>query len=326
MVALPQPISHTVEAVYAALVRQGGFGDSVGLSVSDAANDCERAAWYRLRWSSPREREDGLKLRRLASAGRANKQVVEDLENAGMHVEQYHPVSGEPIFIRLAGGWLRGKVDARVDGVPEAPKSIHALVCKFHNEASFKDLLKHRPPKGEGIKNAKADHFAKCQIDMHAEGLERCLYLAVNKNTDELYAERVEYDATYGLKMEAKVARLVRADRAPVRLFETPASKAAFACGWCSARAQCHEGVFARTNCRTCLSAEFRDGAEVWCGLLDVLLTYDEQQAGCQRHLFLPDLVPGDQIDASEEARTVTYKLTDGSIWVDGAAAKGRAV
>ena len=33
------------------------------------------------------------------------------------------------------------------------------------------------------------------QSYMHLAGLERAFYLAVNKNTDELYQERIRYDA-----------------------------------------------------------------------------------------------------------------------------------
>jgi hypothetical protein len=36
-------------------------------------------------------------------------------------------------------------------------------------------------------------------------------------------------------------------------------------------------------------------------------------------HLFLPALVPGEQIDADPEAETVTYRLSDGTTWIDGA-------
>ena len=152
----------------------------------------------------------------------------------------------------------------------------------------------------------------------HSQQISRCLYFAVNKNTDELYAERIEYDASFALKLEAKVARIVATDRAPPRLFDDPTSKAAFVCGWCPAKAQCHEQAFARQNCRTCISASFEDGAVVRCTFFGKKLTYDEQQRGCSSHLYLPDLVPGEQIDADDEARTITYKMADGSTWVDG--------
>ena len=38
----------------------------------------------------------------------------------------------------------------------------------------------------------------------------------------------------------------------------------------------------------------------------------------CPAHLFLPALVPGEQIDSDPEAETVTYRLRDGTNWIDG--------
>ena len=45
------------------------------------------------------------------------------------------------------------------------------------------------------------------------------------------------------------------------------------------------------------------------------------QQEGsdCPAHLFLPALVPGEQVDSDPEAETVTYRMRDGTVWVDGA-------
>ena len=39
----------------------------------------------------------------------------------------------------------------------------------------------------------------------------------------------------------------------------------------------------------------------------------------CPAHLFLPALVPGEQVDADPEAETVTYLLRNGTTWIDGA-------
>ena len=44
-----------------------------------------------------------------------------------------------------------------------------------------------------------------------------------------------------------------------------------------------------------------------------------EQEAGCAAHLYIPDLVPGEQVDAGED--WVSYRLPDGSAWRDGVAA-----
>jgi hypothetical protein len=47
------------------------------------------------------------------------------------------------------------------------------------------------------------------------------------------------------------------------------------------------------------------------------MLTALEQRAACNRHLFIPDLVPGEVIDACDDV--VTYRMADGSTWVNDA-------
>lgn len=328
MPILPDPINHTVTAIYDAIAAKArGFGDSRGVPMSQAASECDREIFYAVRWASTPERIDGERQSRFDTGNYWEGRLLDDLELIGCQVERVDPATGKQFRVELAGGWLRGKMDGRVLGLPEAPKTFHVVECKSHGSKSFKELVKHQPPKGEGIRKSKYDHFIQCQDYMLAQGLSRCLYYAVCKDTDERYTERLEYDATVALSHEARIQRIVRSDRAPPKLFEDSTSKAAFKCGFCNSRAQCHEQAFARQNCRTCLSAELRDGAEVWCALTGQQLSYDEQQAGCSAHLYLPSLVPAvEQIDASERERTVTYRLLDGAVWVDGArAGKGAA-
>lgn len=316
MAELPEAISHTVDAIYRALAPKRANGDSRGVPMSDVANPCERAVWYRLRWSAPPEQIDGLKESIFETGRRWEDRLLDDLERAGVEIERLDPATGKQFTVALAGGWLRGKLDGRAMGIPEAPKTLHVVECKSHKEKSFKDLVKHNPLSGgEGLKKSKADHYAQCQSYMHAQGLSRCLYLATNKNTDERYAERVEYDVTYALQLEAKVERVRRTDRAPAKLHDDPKAKSAFSCGWCPALGLCHEGQWARINCRTCLHSEFLDGAEVRCAKLGTIRSYNEQQQGCPSHRWLPSLVPAEQIDVNGE--NIVYRLADGAIWQD---------
>jgi hypothetical protein len=58
------------------------------------------------------------------------------------------------------------------------------------------------------------------------------------------------------------------------------------------------------------------DTAGQWlCEKHNKTLTQDEQRAGCHAHLYLPDMVPGKQVDAGDDF--VVYELTDGSTWTD---------
>ena len=45
--------------------------------------------------------------------------------------------------------------------------------------------------------------------------------------------------------------------------------------------------------------------------------TKREYFAACTRHLFIPDLVPGEVIDAGDDV--VTYRMADGTTWANDA-------
>lgn len=312
MVELPEPQSHTVLAIWEAYEADGnGNRDSLGIPMSQVAHECERSIWYVLRWASDAEELTGQKIRRFRTGDREEERLLDDLERAGVIVERVDPATGQQFRVQMAEGWLRGRMDAVGTNIPEAPKTRHVIECKSHNEKSFNELWKRR------LKDGKKDHYAQCQAYMHAEKITRCLYIAVNKNTDEIYCERVRYDKAYGEAMVTRANRLVRTDIAPPRLFEDIKSKGAYVCMWCRSKAQCHEGAFARRNCRTCISSEFLPGPVVRCTLHDRELDYDAQQAGCPSHLYLPSLVPGEQLDADEKERWVKYRLRDGTEWTN---------
>lgn len=318
MPALPPPLSHTALAMDAAIIARARNGDSRGVPMSAAVNACDRAIWYQLRWSAPPEEPAGPRQRRFRTGEAYEHWLLGDLATAGVTVWTIDETTGQQFRIELADGWLRGKVDGVAQGVPEAPAAAHVIECKSHNERSFKELVK------KGVREAKPEHYAQCQLYMHGLSLTRCLYLAANKNTDEIHAERIEYDPVFCLAIEARIARIVETDRAPARAHDDITSKAAFACAWCPSKGLCHEGQFARFNCRTCLYAELQPGANVRCTKLEKGLSYDEQQAGCPAHRYLPDLVPGDQVDVVGDD-VVVYRMKDGREWRDGGIEQGRA-
>ncbi len=44
-----------------------------------------------------------------------------------------------------------------------------------------------------------------------------------------------------------------------------------------------------------------------------------EQKSACGAHLTLPGMVPGELLEVDEDDETISYKMRDGSVWVDGA-------
>lgn len=316
MAELPPITSLTVERIYQAYENEAQAWDSAGLSPSSMGTECDRALWYEFRWAAEKKPIEGRKLRLFQTGHREESRMVEDLRRAGVTVLDVDPDTGKQWAVRALGGHVRGKADGACVEVPEAPKTWHLLEIKTHNDKSFKAL------KRDGVLKAKPGHYAQMQEYMGLLDLKRALYMAANKNDDEIYTERVEFDPVYFMQLMARAERIITADRPPSKAHEDPESKAAFACGWCPAKEVCHFGSFARSHCRTCLHATpiIDDGEDGrWhCARRQKDLTYNEQKVGCAHHLFIPDLVPGEQIDADEKAQTVTYRLNDGAIWTDG--------
>ena len=56
------------------------------------------------------------------------------------------------------------------------------------------------------------------QIYMHLSRLKFAAYIVVNKNDDDLYFERVAYDADEGARIEAKAEAIVAAESPPAKL------------------------------------------------------------------------------------------------------------
>lgn len=306
MAPLPPSQSLTVEAIYAAHEAAAENGHREHLGASLVGTECERALWYSFRWAS-RARHTGRLLRLFETGQLAEARFVAELRRVGVTVLDVDPATGRQWTLRNASGHFGGSMDAVGIGFPEAPKTWHVIEFKTHSEKSFLALQR------DGVAKAKPLHWAQMQAYMQLAGLDRALYLAVNKNTDELYQERVHHDAEAALRLLAKAERVIAAARPPARISDDPTW---WQCRLCSHHAVCHEGAAVERHCRSCLHATpIADGA--WhCARHQHALAREDQQAGCAAHLFIPDLVHGQQIDAGED--WVSYRLPDGSTWRDG--------
>ncbi len=313
MTLLNSAQSPTVAAIYAAYEATNDTWDSLGLSVGELGAECDRSLYYSFHWATPAEQVDGRKVRIFRRGDLEEVRLIEDLERIGVEV------FGQQDRIRLLAGHIRGKADGRLVGLPEAPKTEHLFEAKSSNEANFKKLQK------EGCAKAQPKHFVQCQLGMHAFGLTRAAYVVTNKNDETIYLERINYDFEFCVRLLARAERIVRAGEPPSRISEKPDF---FGCRFCKHKAVCHEDAFPRVTCRSCLysTAEMSGDGHWSCGRWAKPISFDEQKAACPSHLWIPGLVPGEQVDADEAAETVTYKLrANGELWVDGATTKEQA-
>ncbi|QYU70329.1 PD-(D/E)XK nuclease family protein [Leptolyngbya sp. 15MV] len=309
MAPLPTTSSPTVDAIYAAYEAAADHGYREHLGASLIGAGCERAVWYTFRWAT-RARHTGRLLRLFETGNLAEGRFVADLRRIGVTVLDVDPATGRQWKLRDATGHFGGSMDAVAIGLREAPKTWHVCEFKTHSAKSFARL------RAEGVAASKPQHWAQMQIYMHLAGLERAFYLAVCKDTDELYQERIRYDAEAGLRLMAKADRIVAAPRPPSRISEDPAW---WQCRFCDHHAVCHDGALPDRHCRSCLHATPVAEGTWHCAKFGFTPARRDQHAGCGAHLYIPDLIAAEQIDAG--ADWVSYRLPDGQEWRDGLAA-----
>ncbi|TPK59090.1 oxidoreductase [Mesorhizobium sp. B2-5-1] len=321
MVALPTTISPTVAAIDAAVAANEHRDFDLVIRASSIGHPCERHLWYRFRWAHPGEQFDGRKLRLFETGNVEEDRLVAYLRLAGIEVTAVDDATGEQIEVMALDGHFAGHLDGEAVGIVEAPVVKHLLECKTHNARSFAQLLRH------GVAIAKPEHVAQMQVYMGLRGLTRAFYLAKNKDTDELYAERIKFDPAKFMALMAKAERIRDANAAPARINDDPNYYLCSAFK-CPSFDICHAGAFALRNCRTCLHSAVGSAGAWHCARHDRVLSVEDQKQGCPNHLYLPSLVPGDQTDADEAAETVSYVIGGGAVWVDGGDrhGQGRAI
>jgi hypothetical protein len=197
--------------------------------------------------------------------------------------------NGEQFEVIDFGGHFSGHMDGCVRGIPEAPKTWHVTEYKTHNAKSFKKLQKG------GVKKSKSMHYGQMQAYMRKTGMKRALYLAVNKDTDELYMERVYYDKEYCDRLFGKARRVISSSDPPPRISER---RDYYQCSWCDAKHVCHGTEspdpalpLPDLSCRQCCHATpllDGEGARWRCERLQNEWDPDKP---CHHHLILPGMI-----------------------------------
>ena len=304
MAELPAITSLTREAIFAGYEADASDGFRSHLGASLIGKACERALWYDFRWTT-KARFEGRVLRLFETGNREEERLVRNLRRTGATVLEVDPETGRQFRVQAHGGHFGGSLDGVAIHLLEAPKAWHVLEFKTHSNKSFTDLVAKK------VRESKPQHFAQMQIYMRLMGMNRAMYLAVNKDTDDLYVQRVEADVAYAEQLLEKARRIIFAPTPLPRISEEPSW---YQCRLCDHADVCHGTRAAEVNCRTCLHSSPVEGG--WhCDRHQKPLSEVDQRTGCEQHLYLPPLVPAAQVDAGED--WVDYEFSDGVRWRD---------
>jgi len=223
--------------------------------------------------------------------------IISDLRAIGIDIRSSQ---ARVDFDSHVSGSLDGIIES---GVPEAPKKRHIAEFKTHAKKSFDDMVKN------GVEKSKPMHFIQMQIYMHGSDIDRALYLAVCKDDDRIYTERVRYDKSVAKKAIERGHRLALADRMPEPISADPSW---YQCRFCPAHSFCHKAAPTKhANCRTCAHSTAMADSTWRCERHEAdNIPVDFQHEGCDDHILHPDLVPWDMIP-SEDGHSVMWKIGD---------------
>jgi hypothetical protein len=274
MATMPQPQHSTARAIYRLHEDKRGSARPY-LGASEAGHSCARRLWLSFRHAA-RESFDGRMLRLFETGNVEELRVLAELEGIGIRLE------GLQEEVSRFGGHFMGHCDGIGLGFPEAAKTWHLIEVKTHNAKSFAALLK------DGVRKSKPMHWAQVQIYMGELGLERCMYIAVNKDTDEIHVERIEFDKAEHARLINRVTEVIFANEPPLKISEDAGW---YECRVCPFHTLCHGEAIPEPNCRTCAHSTPTPEGGWHCAHWSDRIPADGVESGCDEHRFIPAVV-----------------------------------
>lgn len=249
------------------------------LGASLLGRECTRELWYTFHWAT--KTLHGGRMQRLFNRGHLEEpRFIALLEMIGCTVWQ---VDDRGKQFRVSGHrqHFGGSIDAVIVGLPEMGDTPVLGEFKTHGDKSFKKLAE------DGVQSAKWEHFVQMQTYMGKLELPAALYMAVNKNDDDLYAELVMFDPAVHERYQQRSVIVIDSVTAPKRINQSPGW---FKCKYCDHREVCHGTALPEKNCRTCVHAAVGDGG-VWnCTAHQRMLTEAEQLVACPTYVMNPEM------------------------------------
>jgi CRISPR/Cas system-associated exonuclease Cas4 (RecB family) len=309
--AVVDPVADAIFAHYKA--KYGAETPRPYLGASAIGKPCLRQHWYSFRWSKPAEFSG--RLYRVFQSGHLQEpRVYADLRAIGCTVYDTDPATGRQF------GWsegstndhFRGNADGIVLGLPQAPKTPHILEIKTASDKYFREMEK------SGVKKAKPEHWAQMQMYMKwsidqfkEDGCTRAIYIVVNKDNDDIYTERLEFDKEEAQGIIDKALAIIEATEPPVGISTDPSW---YECKFCDYHSICHGTDVPAPTCRSCAhaTAEMQGASGRWsCAAHSKDLPAVKQRNGCDSHRYIPILLAKTAHPVDMVGDAVVYQMGD---------------
>lgn len=249
------------------------------LGASSIGRECTRELWYSFHWAT-KTLHPGRILRLFNRGHLEEPRFVALLEMIGCTVWQVD-ANGKQFRVQGYRGHSGGSIDAVIRGLPELGDEPALGEFKTHSYKSFAKLV------DEGVQASKWEHFVQMQTYMGRLKLNFAIYMAVNKNDDDLYAEIIRFDPAVYARYQQRAVIVIDSVTAPRRINQSPGW---FKCKFCDHKALCHGAAPAEVNCRTCIHADVADSGQWLCAAHKAVLTTPEQFIACPSYVVNPEM------------------------------------
>lgn len=280
------------------------------LGASMIGRECNRELWYSYRWAVKKKFSGRLQL--LFNRGHMEEaRFLALLISAGIEV-WYETDEGGQFVVSYLNGHFGSAIDGIVRGIQELPEGTAAGVeFKTSSEKIFLKI------KANGVRNEKPEHFAQTQIYMTAFDLKYCLYLIVNKNTDEIHGEIIASVSDQTPFYIKKAGRIIFSDEAPVKINTSPSW---WKCRFCDSKDVCHNHAVPEVNCRTCAHFSAEEDGTWSCAIEGEALHTADKYIGCDDHVFNPHILSQHitYLGGADDGRNTNLILLDGTDIVQG--------
>lgn len=245
------------------------YRDHLGGSV--IGEICNRRLVYAFRWMH-KEQFNGRMLRLFNRGHTTEDRFFDWLTGIGADIFVLDE-NGKQFRIPSPNKHFGGSLDG-VLKLPERYKlSIPFLTeMKSHNDKSFKSIVKH------GVRVSKPKHFAQMAIYGECYNFDYGIYLALNKNDDDIYVEVVEIDKQHGKQLLGKAVNVISAMSLPARIAGTIAYTE---CKFCPMGGVCHKGDAVDRNCRSCRNSRPLENGGWHCDRWGKEIPHDAIPLGC---------------------------------------------
>ena len=243
------------------------------LGMSSVGTPCDREIWFRFRQFTPISIDPRI-IFLFRFGDKVEELVCTYLREAGYKLEGAFP---EP---QLAYSVLGGLHHGRSDGIIHLPEWRALLECKSASKKKFQAFTLG------GVRAVYEKYYWQAQLYMGCAGLDRALFVIVNKDDSNIHTEvmpanRADFDA-----MIARVRRITTSTTWP-QIMDLPD------CQYCDFRLHCKttEGRQASHSCMTCnhLRVIPNEPAEFHCGHALHALQIHHPDMVCPEYSWLAD-------------------------------------